>query len=333
MRRLLLPWLLATLASFALIGGLTVTAASATAATKTQTTSPVRFAIADQHTAMFTDPRWQQLGLRLTRYNVPWDAATDPFQRQRVIDYVTAANAAGVKTLVHLTGQMGPGGAREALPTRAEYRTAMRALVALLRPMGVTEWGAWNEANHSTQPTIKRPDRAAQFFLELRAACTGCTIVAVDLLTQGGPSSKGGATYRGYLQRFMTALGSKRSLVKIIGVHNYGELIESKGPYRSRDLMRFARRYVKKTRFWMTESGGVAATRTRPCNEARQVTGNQRMFSHARTLQREGLDRLYHYNWTAHTCTDLFDSGLIRADGTARPALDVIQRGAAGMRR
>lgn len=333
MHRPLLPWLLATLASLALTATLFGAAASPASAATKAPMSKIRFAIADQHTPMFTDPRWQALGLKLTRYNVPWNAATIPAQRQRVLDYVTAANAAGVQTLVHLTGQVGPGGAREALPTVLQYRTAVRELVDLLRPLGVTTWGAWNEANHSTQPTIKRADRAAQFFLELRAACPGCAIVAVDVLTQGTPTSTGGATYRGYLRRFMTALGSKRSLVKVIGIHNYGELTESKGPYRSRDLMRFTRRYVKKTRFWMTETGGVAATRTRPCSEARQVTGTQRMFAHARVLEREGLDRLYQYNWTADVCDGLFDSGLIRADGTARPALDVVIRGAAAMRR
>lgn len=333
MPRPLLPWLLATLASVALTGLLLGVAPAPAGAAATAKSSKIRFAIADQHTPMFTDARWQALGLKLTRYNVPWNAARIPAQRQRVLDYVTAANAAGVQTLVHLTGQVGPGGSREPLPTVAQYRSAVRELVALLRPMGVTTWGAWNEANHSTQPTINRPDRAARFFLELRAACPGCTIVAVDLLTQGGPTSKGGATYRGYLQRFMTALGSKRSLVKVIGIHNYGELTESKGPYRSRDLMRFARRYVKKARFWMTETGGVAATRTRPCSEGRQVTGTRRMFAHARALEVNGLDRLYQYNWTADRCASLFDSGLIRTDGTSRPALEVIIRGAAAMRR
>lgn len=328
MHRLFLPWLLATLFLLtAPLGAASVSTADAAAKV------PVRFAIADQHTAMFTDPRWQRLGLKLTRLNVPWDAASDPVQRQRAIDYVTTARAAGVDTLVHLTGQVGPGGAREALPTRVEYREAARALVDLLRPLGVRTWGAWNEANHSTQPTIKRPDRAAQFFLELRAACAGCTVVALDLLTQGGPTSRGGATYRGYLQRFMSALGTKRSLVKIIGIHNYGELIESKGAYRSRDLMRFARRSVPKARFWMTETGGVAATRTRPCSEARQVTGTRRMFSHLKALAPGGLDRAYMYNWTADTCGDLFDSGLIRQDGTSRPAYEVIERGVVNYRR
>lgn len=332
MHRLFLPWLLATLPLLtAPLGAVRASAASGTA-TKAASV-PVRFAIADQHTAMFADPRWQALDLRLTRYNVPWNAASNPVQRQRAVEYVTAARAAGVEPLVHLTGQVGPAGEREVVPSRAQYRSAVRALVALLRPLGVRTWGAWNEANHSTQPTIKHPDRAAQFFLELRAACTGCTIVAVDLLTQGGPSSTGGATYRGYLQRFMAALGSKRSLVRVIGVHNYGELIESKGAYRSRDLMRFARRFVPKARFWLTESGGVAATRTRACSESRQVLGTRRMFSHAKALAPSGLDRLYMYNWTADTCGDLFDSGLIRQDGTSRPALSVIERGAASFRR
>ena len=38
-----------------------------------------------------------------------------------------------------------------------------RALVRRYRPLGVREWGAWNEVNHKTQPTWKSPKRAAQF--------------------------------------------------------------------------------------------------------------------------------------------------------------------------
>ena len=326
MNRRLLPWLLATLTGLLALVGHLAPAAQAQS-------GQVRFAIADQHPAMFTDPRWRDLDLRMTRYNVPWDAAADPYERQRVLDYVAAADAAGVEVLVHLTGRVGPGGIREALPSRAAYRVAVRELVGLLRPLGVRTWGAWNEANHSTQPTITSPKRAAEFFLELRAACAGCTIVALDVLTQGKPTTNGGATYRGYTQRFMAALGARRSLVKIVGFHNYGELVESKGPYRSRDLLRYARRFVPKARFWLTESGGLAASRTRVCDEARQLTGTKRMFTHARALEPLGLERLYMYNWTADECGALFDSGLIRQDGTARPALRVIAREAAAMRR
>ncbi len=287
-------------------------------------TSPVRFGIADQHTAMFADARWQELGLRITRLNVPWNAASDPVALAATKDYVRQASDHGASTLVHLTGRA-PGGILERLPSRTAYRAAVRSLVAELRPLGVTTWGAWNEANHSSQPTSHHPERAAQFFLELRTACGGCTIVAADVLTQGSPRSTGVASYRGWLGRFYRALGTKRALATLVGIHNYGELVSAAGPGISRDLTRFVRRYARHARFWITESGGIAANRSRSCSEARQVTGTRRMFSHARALAKDGVARLYLYNWTAADCDGLHDSGLIRADGSARPALAIVQ--------
>ena len=50
----------------------------------------------------------------------------------------------------------------------------------------MTEWGSWNEANHKTQPTSKSPRSAAQFYGQMRKLCTGCTIVALDVLDQQG---------------------------------------------------------------------------------------------------------------------------------------------------
>ncbi len=285
---------------------------------------PVRFGIGDQHAAMFDDPRWQTLGLRITRLNVPWDAARDPAALARATAFVVRARERDVDVLVHLTGRA-PGGVVEPLPTRPAYRSAVRALVAQLRPLGVTTWGTWNEANHATQPTSHAPERAAQYFLELRAACRGCTIVAADVLTQGTPRSRGPASYRGWLGRFLRALGPHRQRATLIGIHNYGELIDAGGAGRSRDLTRFVRRSVPGARFWITESGGIAASRTRTCDEARQATGTRRMFSHAAALAPNGVTRLYAYNWTAADCTTLHDSGLIRADGSARPALTITQ--------
>ncbi|MBO9532428.1 MAG: hypothetical protein J7513_05585 [Solirubrobacteraceae bacterium] len=307
-----------------LIGAAVLTATSSASAAGAR---DVRFGIGDQHPEMFADPRWEALGLKITRYTIPWDAAGDDGQRERAVAFVRAANAAGVQVLMHITGQV-TGGQAEALPSQAAYRREVRRLVAIFRPLGVRTWGAWNEANHSTQPTAHRPDRAAKFFLELRAACAGCTIVAADVLTQGGPRSDGLSSYRGWLRRFFAALGSKRSLAKVIGIHNYGELLLAKGAGISRDLTRFARRYSPRARFWITESGGIASNRSRTCSEARQVVGTTRMFSHAAALAPNGVDRLYLYNWTAEQCRALHDSGLIRADGTARPALATVERGA-----
>lgn len=315
----------------ALVTSTALTSASPSALASSPTV-PVRFGIGDQHAAMFDDARWQALQLRITRLNVPWDAARDPVQLQRATSYVERARAQGVEVLVHLTGRA-PGGIVEPLPSRAAYRSAARELVGVLRPLGVRTFGAWNEANHSTQPTSHHPERAAQFFLELRAACPGCTIVAADVLTQGTPRSRGVASYRGWLGRFLTALGRQRRTATLIGIHNYGELISGGGATRSRDLTRFVRRQVPGARFWLTESGGIAANRSRSCSEARQATGTRRMFAHAEALAPQGITRLYAYNWTAADCGSLHDSGLIRADGTARPALDVIAAHAPRFRR
>jgi hypothetical protein len=323
--RRLLPLFLA--ATALLFGAFVPAAASAR-----QAPSPIRFGIGDQHPQMFSDARWQDLDLEITRYNVPWNAADDPAQLQRAIAFVEAARGAGVETLMHLTGRMVDHRA-EPLPSRLAYRRAVRKLVAIFRPMGVTTWGVWNEENHPTQSTFGRPDRAAQFFLEMRAACVGCKIVALDLLTLGTPNSVGIASYRGYLKGFYKALGSKRKLATLIGIHTYGELIVNKGPTLSRDLTRFARRYVPKSRFWITETGGIAANHSRSCSEARQLTGTRRMFTQTAQLAKERVDRLYMYNWTASDCTDMHDSGLIRIDGTARPAYKAVVQGASAFSR
>ena len=68
------------------------------------------------------------------------------------------------------------------LPSAATYRREVGRLVRTLRPLGVREWGVWNEANHPSQPTWRHPERAAAYFTAMRSICRGCTIVALDVL-------------------------------------------------------------------------------------------------------------------------------------------------------
>lgn len=295
------------------------------AAAPAEASKRVRFGIADQHATMFADERWQAMELQITRYNVPWNAVSDDWQRTRVLQFVAAADAAGVEVLLHINGRR-IDGKREPLPTVAAYRREVGKLMRLLEPYDVRTWGAWNEANHGSQPTFKHPERAAQYFLALRSMCKGCTIVAADVLTQGSPRSRSVSSYRGWLGRFYRALGSKRSLARIVGIHNYGELMLPRGPYLSRDLIAFTKRYNRKTKFWITESGGIASSKSRWCNLGRQTLGTRRMFLHAAALAPWGVDRLYQYNWTAHKCSNEWDSGLIRSDGSSRPALNIVRR-------
>ena len=66
----------------------------------------------------------------------------------------------------------------------------VRRLVPYFRGLGVREFGAWNEANHASQPTWRSPTRAADFYVETYRAvkpnCSFCTVVGLDVLDQVG---------------------------------------------------------------------------------------------------------------------------------------------------
>ncbi|MBO9531666.1 MAG: hypothetical protein J7513_01680 [Solirubrobacteraceae bacterium] len=316
--------LILSLAASACFAVACASTSAASGSSSTRATVPMTFGIGNQHATMFDDPRWQSLGLKTTRVFVPWNAAADPKVLKWATDYVTQARANGVSVLVHVTGRARDGVA-EPLPSNASYRKWVGRLIAALRPIGVEAWGVWNEANHATQPTALHPGRAASYTRDLVSLCRGCTIVAADVLVQGGPTSVSITSYRPWITKYLAALRPARTSRLLIGLHNYGDLIVGTSPDRTLDLIRVVRKTVPKARFWITESGGIAASHTRTCDERRQVVGQRRMFAQAAKLAPFGVERLYAYSWTALDCTNRYDSGLIRPDGTARPALAIVQ--------
>jgi polysaccharide biosynthesis protein PslG len=60
------------------------------------------------------------------------------------------------------------------LPTPRSFRRAF--LEYRTRYPCVHEFLIWNEANHCSQPTCRRPDIAARYYNALRRNCPGCTI-------------------------------------------------------------------------------------------------------------------------------------------------------------
>ena len=136
---------------------------------------------------MFADKRWQNLKLKTVRFVVPWNSAQDPKQSVEDAAYLAAARAAGQDVLVHFTARRGcfEDGkySRRSVcraPSVKSYTTAVKAFRA--KYPFVKTYGAWNEANHVSQPTYRNPRRAAEYFLALRKVCTTCKIVAGDLL-------------------------------------------------------------------------------------------------------------------------------------------------------
>ena len=314
--RRLLPTLLVAL-------GLLAIPASASAARIN-----VAVGIGDQSPRMFDDPNWKALSLKKTRFFIEWNAIDQPDQIQDADEFVAAANRAGVKVLMHVSTDNINSVPPTRLPSVSEYTTKVRALVNRYRPQGVTEWGVWNEANHKSQPTYRNPRRAAQFYREFRRFCSGCRIVALDVLDQSGVER--------YIARWLSAAGSAGRRARIIGIHNYSEVNRRLGERRSRAslrrypgtarIIRAVRRRNRVAKFWYTETGGVVNFgRDFPCSESRQVSRTRFMFDMIKRYDRN-VERLYSYNWFGNDCQG-FDAGLVKDNGTPRPAYAVFRSG------
>jgi len=304
---------LRTLAAVAAIAA----AASATAAGTASARSPVPVGISDQSAATFESPLFQQTGIRQARYFVPWNAARHPGELRAVRDYVKTARGHGISVLVHIgTDDFRPRRAK--LPTVRQYRRDVGKLVRTLRPLGVRDWGTFNEANHPSEPTWRSPKRAAKFFVALRSVCGGCRVVALDVLDTRGVT--------GYIDRFYGALTpSQRRQASLVGIHNYSD-VNRRTTKGTRTIMGAVRRHVRSPHFWLTETGGIVELgSTFRCSERRAANRTSYLFKLLRTYRHE-IDRAYVYNWKGTDCRTRMDTGLVNADGTPRPALTALRR-------
>jgi len=281
-------------------------------ATASAATTNVRVGLGDQSYTMFDQQPFQALNLKLTRYFIKWNAAKDPYQLQQADIFVDQARKQGIK--VHMIPSSSNLTRKRAgsPPSVATYRREVGKLVRRYRAMGVTEWGAWNEANHDSQPTYRNAARAAAYFRTMYGMCRGCTIVALDVLDQSG--------VEGYVARFYGALSrtwDRRA--RIVGIHNYSDVnrLRARG---TADIIRTVKRRNRNAKFWLTETGGVVEFgRAFPCNERRAANRIGYMFRLARQFQRSGVQRLYAFSYWGNDCKERFDAGLVDADGTTRP--------------
>jgi hypothetical protein len=287
----------------------------------------VRVGIGDQSPTMFTNANYEALNLKITRYFIEWNAITDPVELAKADKFVAAARASGVKVLMHIsTADIKASSPK--LPSVSAYRTRVGALIKRYKPLGVTEWGAWNEANHKTQPTAKSPAAAAKFYIQMRKLCTGCTIVALDVLDQRGVEA--------YIAKFFKAAGKAESArVRVVGIHNYSEVnrrIGDKQKYSNSypgtlRIIKAVQKSNKKAKFWYTETGGLTKQGNAfPCSDSRAANRTKYMFTLAKRYQKY-IQRLYTYNWTpSAVCADSeFDGGLVNVDGSVRPAYNVFK--------
>lgn len=289
--------------------------------------SSIRVGIGDQSPRMFADPSFRALKIKRTRYFVPSDVMQDRAERAKARAFVTAARAAGVSTLLHIsTADLREKRGR--VVSASAYRKNVGRIVVYFRKLGVRDFGAWNEVNHKTQETWNRVGNAVSYYKDMyravRKRCRSCKVVGLDILDQAGSDR--------YIASFYKRLSSTwRKRLNVVGIHNYSDVNRNRSTGTAK-IIRSVRKYNKRTKFWFTETGALASFgRAFRYNEARQAARMRNMFTYATRYRSQGVERVYSYNWfgaeTSSGCgsTCKFDAGLVDPDGTTRPVYNVFK--------
>jgi hypothetical protein len=284
----------------------------------------VRVGVGDQNASMFSHPQFRSAKIKRVRYFIPWNAIHVPHEMQRATDFVNAARAARASVFMHISSD-NLTRRKAKLPSKRRYRSDVTALVRHFRRMGVREWGSRNEANHDSQATWRSPARAAWEFRTLRRVCKRCSVVGLDLLDQRGVAR--------YIRRFFRALPrSYRRKVSTVGIHNYSD-VNRRRLSGTRTIMRTVRRYNRRAKFWLTETGGVVKLSTSWPYSTRRAAKRLGYLFRVTKRFRRSISRVYVYNWTGAPRGARFDAGLTNPNGSARPGLRVFRRNIRQFRR
>jgi len=260
---------------------------------------------------MFSDPLFTQLDIRDSRIVVEWDTFRSPSKTADLDAWMAAAQTAGVRPLVAIEHSWTPGRERLA-PTPAQYTALVERLHA--RYPFVRNYSPWNEANHSSQPTYRKPALAATYWRLMRRACAGCTVTSPVYLDLAGASS------RRWLAAFKRATGNR---VRLWALHGYGDL------NRRTDRRLASTLTLLPGRVWVTEAAGWVAFGTAwGYDEARAARAIAYTFTLARRY-RTKIARWYFYQWRGAPAGTRWDSGVLGVDGTPRPGYRALARGLA----
>jgi hypothetical protein len=282
----------------------------------------VRVGLSEQNPAMFDQANWQQLKLKRVRYIVSWDYAKYAFERAEVSAFMNAARTHRQEVLVEFNAHRGcfvnnrykkKAKACKAPSTRA-YKKAVKGFRKEY-PYAKT-FAPWNEVNHLSQPTYRKPKLAAKYYKAMKSVCQKCTVMAADLLDSSDVKS--------YLRKFQRATKSKG---RIWGLHNYKDVNrrQTKG---IRNVSAVTRGQI-----WLTETGGFVQFKTTgfPFSLKRAAARTKYMFKLAKKYKR--VKRIYVYRWFGEPRSARFDAGLVGPDGASRPALKVFRKAIKGLPR
>jgi len=300
---------------------LPIAALLAVLATAPAAQSKARIGLSEQSPAVFDQKNWSSLKLKRVRYVLPWDYAKHVSNHLEVAAFMTAARAKKQEVLVTFSATRGCfvnnkyKKSRKACkaPSKKAYTTAVKNFRKEFPYTKV--FTPWNEVNHVSQPTYKKPKLAATYYKAMKAACKKCTVIAADVLDSSDVKS--------YLRKFQKATKSKG---RIWGLHNYKDVNrkQSKGV---RNVMSVTRGQV-----WLTETGGIVKFgKDFPRSTKRAANRTKYMFSLAKKYKR--IKRIYNYRYFGEPKSARFDAGLVNPNGSSRPGYKQFKKSIKGLPR
>ena len=292
-----------------------VVAGCGLAAAPEKSDAAVLVGVGDQDASMFTDPLFTQLGIKRARYFPSWNVAQRPQEAGWLDQWLAQASATGTEPLISFNVALGSACPKRPckLPSVSQYTRAFKAFRKRWPQVKVVN--PWNEANHRSQPTFKNPKRAAQYYNVVRKYCKRCKIVAADVIDETN------------MERWLKVFKRTAKKPRIWGLHNYRDTNKRKG-----QKLGGTKRLLKavKGEVWLTETGGIVkfvlpnGHTLFPQSERRANSATKRMFALAKRY-RKRIKRLYIYHWKQSSSDNRFDAGLIRRDGSARPAYSTVR--------
>jgi hypothetical protein len=282
----------------------------------------VKVGISEQNPAMFDQPLWQKLKLKRVRYIVSWDYAKQGFERAEVTAFMTAARAHKQEVLVTFNAHRGCFNGTKYSKKKACKAPSTKAYKAAVKgfrkqfPYAKT-FAPWNEVNHVSQPTYRKPKLAARYYKAMKSVCKKCTVVAADVLDSSDVKT--------YLRKFQRATKSKG---RIWGLHNYKDVNRR----QSKGIRNVAA--VTKGQIWLTETGGFVqfkGSRGFGYSLKRAAQRTKYMFSLAKKNKR--VTRIYIYRWYGAPRNARFDAGLVNPNGSERPGLKQLRKSIKGLPR
>jgi hypothetical protein len=283
----------------------------------------LRVGVGDQNAAMFDSSRWQSLKLKRTRYIVPWDWAKVDWQRAEVEYFMNRARTANQQVLVTFSARRGCwNGARYSRSTACRAPSAKAYKNAFARFDNAFPWvktySPWNEVNHQSQPTYRKPGLAVRYYEVLRklAGKRRFKVMAADMLD----TSNMAPYLRAFLRR---AKGSPR----LWGLHNYQDV-----NYRTSADTRLMLSLVP-GEVWLTETGGIVKFGRLKYSPSRAAARTKWMFTLANRYDtrqrglRSKITQLFVFRWFGEASRSArFDAGLVNANGTPRKPYSVFAR-------